>query len=61
VNVIQRVPGAQPQISSGIPSYNNNGLVIVDGVPQTQADLNSINPADIEHQHIEDAATPHLR
>lgn len=61
VNVIQSgSPGAQPQILiRGIPSYNNNGpLVVVDGVPQTQADLNSINPADIESINIlKDAAT----
>ena len=61
VNVIQSgSPGAAPLILiRGIPSYNNNGpLVVVDGVPQTQADLNSINSADIESINIlKDAAT----
>ena len=61
VNVIQSgSPGAQPLILiRGIPSYSNNGpLVVVDGVPQSQADLNSINPADIESINIlKDAAT----
>lgn len=61
VNVIQSgSPGAQPLILiRGIPSYSNNGpLVVVDGVPQSQADLNSINPSDIESINIlKDAAT----
>lgn len=61
VNVIQSgSPGAAPLILiRGIPSYRNNGpLVVVDGVPQTQADLNSINPGDIESVNIlKDAAT----
>ncbi len=61
VNVIQSgSPGAQPLILiRGIPSYSNNGpLVVVDGVPQSQADLNSINSADIESINIlKDAAT----
>lgn len=61
VNVIQSgSPGAQPLILiRGIPSYANNGpLVVVDGVPQNQADLNSINPGDIESITVlKDAAT----
>ncbi|MBL7703805.1 MAG: TonB-dependent receptor [Ferruginibacter sp.] len=61
VNVIQSgSPGAAPLILiRGIPSYRNNGpLVVVDGVPQTQADLNSINPGDIESINVlKDAAT----
>ncbi len=61
VNVIQSgSPGAQPLILiRGIPSYSNNGpLVVVDGVPQSQADLNSINPSDIESINVlKDAAT----
>ncbi len=61
VNVIQSgSPGASPLILiRGIPSYRNNGpLVVVDGVPQTQADLNSINPGDIESINVlKDAAT----
>ena len=61
VNVIQSgSPGATPLILiRGIPSYKNNGpLVVVDGVPQTQADLNSINPGDIESISVlKDAAT----
>lgn len=61
VNVIQSgSPGAQPLILiRGIPSYSNNGpLVVVDGVPQSQADLNSINSGDIESINIlKDAAT----
>ena len=61
VNVIQSgSPGATPLILiRGIPSYRNNGpLVVVDGVPQSQADLNSINPGDIESVNVlKDAAT----
>lgn len=61
VNVIQSgSPGAAPLILiRGIPSYRNSGpLVVVDGVPQTQADLNSINPGDIESVNVlKDAAT----
>ena len=51
VTVIQGgSPGSGPLINiRGIPSYGNNSpLVVVDGYPQTQSDLNSINPADIE-------------
>ncbi len=61
VNVIQSgSPGASPLILiRGIPSYRNNGpLIVVDGVPQSQADLNSINPGDIESINVlKDAAT----
>ena len=61
VNVVQSgSPGAKPFISiRGLPSYKGNGpLVVVDGVPQTQDDLNSINPADIESISVlKDAAT----
>ena len=61
VNVIQSgSPGVTPLIIiRGIPSYTTNGpLVVVDGVPQTQADLNSINPGDIESINVlKDAAT----
>ncbi|MBL0182937.1 MAG: TonB-dependent receptor [Chitinophagaceae bacterium] len=61
VNVIQSgSPGATPLILiRGIPSYRNNGpLIVVDGVPQSQADLNSINPGDIESVNVlKDAAT----
>ena len=61
VNVIQSgSPGATPLILiRGIPSYRNNGpLIVVDGVPQSQADLNSINPGDIESVSVlKDAAT----
>ncbi len=61
VNVVQSgSPGAKPFISiRGIPSYQGNSpLVVVDGVTQTQDDLNSINPSDIESISIlKDAAT----
>ena len=61
VNVIQSgSPGAKPYIAiRGIPSYKGNApLVVVDGVPQSQDDLNSINPADIESISVlKDAAT----
>ncbi len=61
VNVVQSgSPGATPLILiRGIPSYRNNGpLVVVDGVPQSQSDLNSINPGDIESVNVlKDAAT----
>ncbi|MDI9366223.1 MAG: TonB-dependent receptor [Flavobacterium sp.] len=61
VTVIQSgSPGSSPTITiRGIPSSFGNGpLVIVDGVQQSQADLNSINPADIENISVlKDAAT----
>jgi TonB-linked SusC/RagA family outer membrane protein len=61
VTVIQSgSPGASPTILiRGIPSYTGNGpLVIIDGAQQTQNDLNSINPADIESISVlKDAAS----
>jgi TonB-dependent starch-binding outer membrane protein SusC len=61
VNVIQSgSPGSKPLITiRGIPSYSGNGpLVVIDGNPQTQDDLNSINPADIESISVlKDAAS----
>ncbi len=61
VNVVQSgSPGATPLIIiRGIASYSGNGpLVVVDGVPQSQADLNSINPGDIESISVlKDAST----
>jgi TonB-linked SusC/RagA family outer membrane protein len=61
VNVIQSgSPGSTPTITiRGIPSYSGNGpLVVIDGIQQTQQDLNSINPSDIESISVlKDAAT----
>lgn len=61
VNVVRSgSPGAAPLIIiRGIPSYaGNEPLIVIDGVPQTQADLNSLNPADIESINVlKDAAT----
>ena len=61
VNVIQSgSPGSTPTITiRGIPSYTGNGpLIVIDGTQQTQADLNSINPADIESINVlKDAAS----
>ncbi len=61
VNVIQSgSPGSKPYITiRGIPSYKGNGpLVVIDGIPQTQDDLNSLNPADVESISVlKDAAT----
>lgn len=51
VNVIQSgSPGSKPLITiRGITSNKgNNPIIVVDGSPQKQDDLNSINPADIE-------------
>jgi TonB-linked SusC/RagA family outer membrane protein len=51
VTVIQSgSPGSKPTIFlRGIASYGGNApLVVVDGSPQTQDDLNSLNPAEIE-------------
>lgn len=51
VTVIQAgAPGSAPTvIIRGIPSNKGSDpLVIIDGIGQTQADLNAINPADIE-------------
>ena len=61
VNVIQNgSPGSSPTVLiRGIPSYlGSNPLVVVDGVQQSLADFNSINPMDIESVSIlKDAAT----
>ncbi len=61
VTVIQNgSPGSNPTILiRGIPSYSGNGpLIVIDGSQQSQADLNSLNPADIESINIlKDAAT----
>lgn len=60
VTVIQSgAPGSQPTvIIRGIPSNRGNDpLVIIDGLQQTQADLNAINPSDIESINVlKDAA-----
>lgn len=53
-------PGAKPTVLvRGIPSFSGTDpLVIIDGVPQTLTDFNSINPADIESVNLlKDAAT----
>ena len=53
-------PGAAPTVFvRGIPSYaGNNPIVVVDGSIQSIADLNSINPSDIESINVlKDAAT----
>ncbi len=61
VSVVQNgSPGSKPYITiRGIPSFTGNGpLVVIDGVPQTQDDLNSLNPADVESITVlKDAAT----
>ena len=61
VNVIQSgSPGSKPTVLvRGIPSFSGTDpVVIVDGVPQTLTDLNSINPSDIESINVlKDAAT----
>ncbi len=61
VNVIQNgSPGSKPTVLiRGIPSFSGTDpVVIVDGVPQSLTDLNSINPADIESINVlKDAAT----
>lgn len=61
VNVIQNgTPGSGPTIQiRGIPSYaGSNPLVIIDGVPQSLVDFNSISPSDIESISVlKDAAT----
>lgn len=61
VTVIQSgSPGAAPTVHvRGIPSYSGTDpLVIIDGVPQTLADFNSINPQDIESISVlKDAAS----
>lgn len=53
-------PGAKPTVLiRGIPSFSGTDpVVIIDGVPQTLTDFNSINPADIESINVlKDAAT----
>lgn len=61
VNVVQSgSPGSKPYISiRGIPSYTGSApLIVIDGIPQTQDDLNAINPADVESISVlKDAAT----
>ncbi|MEB0249111.1 SusC/RagA family TonB-linked outer membrane protein, partial [Mucilaginibacter sp. 5B2] len=51
VTVIQGgTPGSSPTVAiRGIPSYAGSApLVVIDGVQQSLADLNSVNPIDIE-------------
>lgn len=53
-------PGSKPTVFvRGIPSFSGTDpLVIIDGVPQTLTDLNSINAGDIESINVlKDAAT----
>jgi len=61
VSVVQSgSPGSGPTILiRGIPSFSGNEpLVVVDGVFQSTADLNAINPEDIESLNVlKDAAT----
>ena len=61
VNVIQNgSPGSKPTVLiRGIPSFSGTDpVVIIDGVPQSLTDLNSINPSDIESINVlKDAAT----
>lgn len=61
VNVIQSgSPGSKPTVLiRGIPSFSGTDpVVIIDGVPQSLTDLNSINAADIESINVlKDAAT----
>ncbi len=61
VNVIQSgSPGSKPTVLiRGIPSFSGTDpVVIIDGVPQTLTDFNSINAADIESINVlKDAAT----
>jgi len=60
VNVIQNgTPGSKPTVLiRGIPSFSGTDpMVIIDGVPQTLTDFNSINAADIESINVlKDAA-----
>lgn len=60
VTVVQNgSPGTKPTVLiRGIPSYTGNGpLIIVDGVQQSQDDLNSISASDIESINVlKDAA-----
>lgn len=61
VNVIQSgSPGSKPTVLiRGIPSFSGTDpIVIIDGVPQTLTDFNSINASDIESVSVlKDAAT----
>ncbi len=61
VSVIQNgSPGSTPTVLiRGIPSFSGTDpLVIIDGVPQTLTDFNSLNPIDIESINVlKDAAT----
>jgi TonB-dependent starch-binding outer membrane protein SusC len=61
VNVIQSgSPGSKPTVLiRGIPSFTGTDpVVVIDGVPQTLTDFNSINPSDIESITVlKDAAT----
>ncbi|MEP6712282.1 MAG: TonB-dependent receptor [Ferruginibacter sp.] len=61
VSVIQNgSPGSKPTVLiRGIPSFSGTDpLVIIDGVPQTLTDLNSLNAIDIESINVlKDAAT----
>jgi TonB-dependent starch-binding outer membrane protein SusC len=61
VSVIQSgSPGSKPTVLiRGIPSFSGTDpVVIIDGVPQSLTDLNSINAADIESINVlKDAAT----
>ena len=61
VSVIQGgSPGSTPTVLiRGIPSFSGTDpIVIIDGVPQTLTDLNSVNPSDIESISVlKDAAT----
>lgn len=53
-------PGAKPTVLiRGIPSFSGTDpVVIIDGIPQTLTDLNSINSSDIESINVlKDAAT----
>lgn len=61
VNVVQNgSPGSRPTVTvRGIPSFSGSEpIVIIDGVPQTLNDLNSINSSDLESVNIlKDAAS----
>ena len=61
VSVIQSgTPGSKPTVLiRGIPSFSGTDpVVIIDGIPQTLDDLNSINASDIESINVlKDAAT----
>jgi TonB-linked SusC/RagA family outer membrane protein len=61
VSVIQGgSPGSRPTVLiRGIPSFSGTDpIVVIDGVPQTLTDFNSINPMDIESINVlKDAAT----